>query len=283
MAEKEVNRKQPLLNKTAVVVGGSRGIGKAVAREFVRLGGSVCIIARHLLPLEETAGELCDTLRHDSQWVEIIACDATDKERLEPELNGFAARRGAPDYLLNVVGYACPQYVQELTLKNFRDSMDVNYYGQLVPTLILLPHFLAVRRGHIAFVSSMMGYFGIMGYAAYAPTKFALAGLAEVLRHELKPYNISISVLYPPDTDTPGLEREMETKPEECALLTAGAGLLSAQEVAEVFVDGLLKKEYAILPGEAKFAWRLNKYAPSLLRRIIDRQYEQARRDVVKG
>jgi 3-dehydrosphinganine reductase len=197
-------------------------------------------------------------------------------------LDGFVDRRGVPDYLINVVGYAYPHYVQELTLADFRDSMEVNYFGQLVPTLILLPHFMAARGGHIAFVSSMMGYFGIMGYAAYAPTKFALAGLAEVLRHELKPYNISISVLYPPDTDTPGLEMEMQTKPEECALLTANASLLSAREVAKVFVAGLLKKEYAILPGEAKYVWRLNKYAPWLLRRTIDRQYEEARREVAK-
>ena len=114
--------------------------------------------------------------------------------------------------------------------------MEVNYYGQLVPILILLPYFMEARRGHIANVSSMMGYFGIIGYAAYAPTKFALVGLTEVLRHELKPYNISCSVLYPPDTDTPGFKKENETKPPECAELSAGVKMLSAHEVAEVFV-----------------------------------------------
>ena len=57
----------------------------------------------------------------------------------------------------------------------------------------------------------MMGYFGIMGYTAYAPTKFAIVGLTDALRNELKPYNISFSVLYPPDTDTPGFEVENRT------------------------------------------------------------------------
>ena len=76
--------------------------------------------------------------------------------------------------MINVVGYAYPQYVQELTLEDYKKCMEVNYYGQLIPTLILLPYFMAARKGHIANVSSMMGYFGIMGYAAYAPTKFAI-------------------------------------------------------------------------------------------------------------
>ena len=125
----------------------------------------------------------------------------------------FVNGHGVPDYLINVVGYAYPQYVQELTLNDYRACMDINYYGQLVPILVLLPHFMAARKGHIVNVSSMMGYFGIMGYTAYAPTKFAIVGLTEALRHELKPYNIFFSVLYPPDTDTPGFEKEIEQSP----------------------------------------------------------------------
>ena len=59
------------------------------------------------------------------------------------------------------------------------------------PTLVVLPHLVEAGRRHIAFVSSMMGYFGIIGYSAYAPSKFALVGLAEVLRHELRPSGVS--------------------------------------------------------------------------------------------
>ena len=117
-------------------------------------------------------------------------------ERLEPPLTELVDRHGVPDYLIDVVGYGYPQYVQELTLEDCRKCVEVNYYGQLIPILILLPHFMAARKGHIANVSSMMGYFGTMGYAAYAPTKFAIVGLTEVLRNELKPYNISFSVMY---------------------------------------------------------------------------------------
>jgi 3-dehydrosphinganine reductase len=141
---------------------------------------------------------------------------------------------------------------------------------------------MAARKGHIANVSSMMGYFGIMGYAAYAPTKFAIVGLTEVLRNELKPYNIHLSVLFPPDTDTPGFEVENRTKPEECALISGNVKLQSAQEVAEAFVKGIIQKRYAILPGEAGLVWRLNRYFPWLLRWITDRQHRRARRKLGK-
>ena len=121
-----------------------------------------------------------------------------------------------------------------------------------------------------------------MGYAAYAPTKFALVGLTEVLRHELKPYNINFSVLYPPDTDTPGFEIENRTKPEECALMSESVKTLSAEKVAEIFVAGLIRKKYAILPGEAGLVWRLNRHFPWLVRWITDRDYRQARRKLGK-
>jgi 3-dehydrosphinganine reductase len=283
MTDQDQSRQQSFLNKTAVICGGSLGIGKATAREIVLRGGSVCLVARQPGPLLETACELNDLLQNDSQWVVRIACDCTNYKEMEQAFNGFIEKQGVPDYLLNVVGNTNSQYVQDLTVADFRECMESNFFGQLIPTLILLPNFIAAGEGHIGFVSSMMGYFGIMGYAAYAPAKFAIAGLAETLRHELKPYNITVSVIYPPDTDTPGLEKELQMRPEECSLIAEGAGLTSAEEVAVAFVEGLLKKKYAILPGKAQLAWRVNSYAPWLLRWITDRQYEQARKVLGKA
>lgn len=275
-------QRQPLKNKISIICGGSKGIGKETAKQIVRLGGSVFVIARNAEPLESAVSEMNDLVRDDSQFIESITCDTTNMEQLRPLLTRFVDRHGVPDYLINTVGYAYPQYVQELTLDDYRKCMEVNYFGQLIPILILLPHFIAARKGHIANVSSMMGFFGIMGYAAYAPTKFAVVGMTESLRHELKPYNINFSVLYPPDTDTPGFEVENQTKPKECAMMSENVKVLKAQEVAEIFVDGLIGKKYAILPGEAGMVWRLNRYFPNLVRWISDREYRQVRRKLGK-
>jgi 3-dehydrosphinganine reductase len=282
MAKQSQLQKQPLRDKTAVVCGGSKGIGKETAKEIVRLGGSVCLIARHQDALEAAAREIEAPARADSQFVDRIACDTTDMQNLKSCLVEFIGRRGVPDFLINAVGYSYPQYVQDLRLEDFRQLMDVNYYGQLVPILILLPYFIQAQKGHIANVSSMMGYFGIMGFAAYAPTKFAIVGLTEALRHELKPYHIDFSVLYPPDTDTPGFETENRTKPPECAMLSQDAGLLKPEQVAQAFVKGILKKKFAILPGEAGLIWRAFRLFPWLVRWVADNQYKRARRKLGK-
>lgn len=158
--------KQPLKNKIAVICGGSKGIGKETAKHIILLGGSICIIAKDTNGLDIAAREMRDLIQDDSQFVETIACDATNQDELEPHLEKFINFHGIPDYLINLVGYAYPQYVQNLNLEDFRKCMDVNYYGQLTPILILLPYFMKARKGHIANVSSAMGYFGIMGYAA---------------------------------------------------------------------------------------------------------------------
>jgi 3-dehydrosphinganine reductase len=282
LARRSLIQKQPFRDKIAVVCGGSKGIGKETAREIVTLGGSVCLIARDAPTLAAAADEIRPAAVGGGQFVETIACDTTDQARLEPLLTDFVARRGVPDYLINAVGYAHPGCLPDLTLDDFRRNMDVNYYGQLVPTLILLPHFTQARKGHIANVSSMAGYLGVMGYATYTPTKYAIVGLSEVLRHELKPYGITLSVLYPPDTDTPGFATENLIKPPECAMMSANAGLLKPEQVAEAFVAGIVRKRFHILPGEAGMVWRVARFFPWLLRWFLDNDYRKARHKLGK-
>ncbi|MHA1726734.1 MAG: SDR family oxidoreductase [Promethearchaeota archaeon] len=282
MVKEKLIQKQPFKGKTAIICGGSSGMGLAVAKLFVQHGGSVCIIARRVDVLNQATKEIESVKSKNTEFVENISCDTTDFEKLKPLLEDFISRHGVPDYLFNAVGYACSKYVQDYTVEDFKNNMNVNYYGQLVPILILLPHFMKEKNGHIINFSSMMGYFGIMGYAAYAPTKHAIVGLSEALRNELIPYNIKISVVYPPDTNTPGLQKENETKPEECKMLSESAKILEPEEVGDVVIDGVLKGKYNILPGEAKMIWRLFRHFPRLVRYIVDNDYKKARKKLGK-
>lgn len=271
-----------LAGQTAIVCGGSKGIGLAAAAEIVRRGGSVGVVARGNGSLE-LAGEQLRALVHESsQFVDVIQADAANRNDIGPKLEEFIGRRGAPDYLINAVGYAGPDYVSNLALDDFRQQMDVNYYGQLIPTLVVLPHLVEARQGHIAFVSSMMGYFGMIGYAAYAPSKFALVGLAEVLRHELRPSGLTVSILYPPDTDTPGYKVENTSKPLETHALSANVKVAQPDDVARQFVDGIMRGKFHILPSGAGMVWRLQRYAPRLVRAFLDRDLSKARRRVGK-
>jgi len=278
MVNEELIAQQPFKGKFAIIPGGSKGMGKATAKLFVRLGGSVCLIARGMEALKETQEE-CNTLKsEESQFVEIISCDTTDMDKLKPHITEIINKHGVPDYLFNFVGYAYVQYLEKLTLEDFKRNMDINYYGQLVPTLILLPYFLDNKQGYITFTSSVMGFMAIMGYTTYCPSKYALFGLAEVLRHELLPYNVNVSVLFPVDTDTPGLAEENKLKPEECKIISESGTVMSAEEVAEIFIHGILNKNFEILPGEAAIQIKDMRENPGDMRGVLDRLYKRARR-----
>jgi len=278
MAEDELIEKQPFKGKIAIIPGGSKGMGKATAKLFVEKGGSVCIIARGMEALKETEEE-CNNLKSEgSQFVEIVSCDATDMDKLKPLITEFIKKHKVPDYLFNFVGYAYVQYFEKLTLDDFKKNMDVNYYGQLVPTLIVLPYFLEAKEGYITFTSSVFGFYAIMGYATYVPSKYAIFGLAEVLRHELLPYKIKVSILFPVDTDTPGLAEENVLMPQECKIISEVGTLMSAEELAEEFIKGILEERFEILPGEAAIQLKSMRENPDDIRGVTDMLYKRARR-----
>ncbi|MBY8991337.1 MAG: SDR family oxidoreductase [Candidatus Lokiarchaeota archaeon] len=284
MFKEKLIKKQPFKNKWALICGGSKGIGKAVAKEIVRLGGNVCVLARDLVFLKRAVDDISEFKANSEQKIEIISCDTRDMEKLKVLIVEFIDINGIPDYLLNFVGISFPDYLENLTIDDFKKHMNTNFYGQLNPILILLPFFKENKGGYIVNASSVSGYIGQMGYAAYTPTKFAILGLSESLRHELKPYNINISVICPPDTDTPGLQEELATRPEELNIISESwGGLLSPEKVAEKYIKELLKKEFYIMPGSSKFLWRIMRLFPKLVHRISDRDLRKARKKLGKN
>lgn len=269
---------RPFQGASAIIAGGSKGIGKAIAVEIVRLGGSVCLIARSEGPLQAAVAEIRPLATAPGQSVSAFACDAADMDALQPQIDAFVAVHGAPDYLFNCVGYAEPKYVRDYTIADFRKNMRANYEGQLVPILALLPHFVAAQKGHIINTSSILGFIGVAGYTAYTPTKYAIFGLSEALRNELKPYGIKVSVAFPPDTDTPGFKTENETKPRAVALLSSENNkLMSAEAVAKTIVAGAASGRFEIPAGDAGWMRPLSRLFPGIARRISDREYAKAR------
>jgi 3-dehydrosphinganine reductase len=278
-----LNLRNLFQGKTAIIAGGSKGIGRAAAKEFVKYGGSVCIIARKKTDLTRAIDEISNLRIENGQRIDAIACDATDMKLLNIHLARYIKTNGVPDYLMNFVGYSYPNYVQDLKFEDFRKNMETNYYGQLVPILALLPYFMQKKKGYIINCSSVVGYMGLIGFAAYAPTKFAICGLTESLRNELLPYNIRFSILYPPDTDTPGFALENKTKPVEVKIMSKGGGFLTPEEVADTLMRGIAKNKFYILPGQAKLLWRITRHFPNLSHIIMDWELKKAAQKAKAG
>jgi 3-dehydrosphinganine reductase len=134
-------------------------------------------------------------------------------------------------------------------------------------------------RGRALILGSVAGLSGLPGYSAYAPTKFALRGLAESLRAEYAPHGVRVSVAHPPDTDTPQLAAERAERPPELAALAGRARVMTADEVARAILRGLDRGRAEIPVGRT--AWALARLAPvarPLVEAWIDRAAARARR-----
>ncbi|WP_457556762.1 SDR family oxidoreductase [Candidatus Harpocratesius sp.] len=282
MKIKQLIQKQPFSGKIVIICGASKGIGFATAKYVAQFGGNLCLVARNQETLQQAQEECQKLCSNSNQFVEMFACDTTDEIKFRQLFDEFVAKRGVPDYMINVVGYAHPSYLQNLKIEDFRNNMNVNYYGQLVPMMCILPYYLKQKRGYYANVASLSSIVGIIGYATYTPTKFAIYGLIESMRHELKPYNIKFSIIFPPDTQTPGFNEENKIKPYECVEISKSGSLMSADAVALKFVKGILKENYTIYPGDSSWVQFIQRHWPKLGHFIIDTQLKLIQKKMKK-
>lgn len=104
-----------------------------------------------------------------------------------------------------------------------------------------------IKDGKIVFVSSMLGMLSFAGWATYSPTKYAIRGLADTLRNELKRYNIGIHIFFPGGIESPGFEIENKTKPEITKIIEGANTPQTGTECAQSLMKGLRKGEYMIV------------------------------------
>ncbi|MHA1369467.1 MAG: SDR family oxidoreductase [Promethearchaeota archaeon] len=263
-------------NKIAIITGGSSGIGLGLAKGLVRVGTSVAILARDRDRLENARKEIEGFALNDSVFIDVLPADVTDDGHVSKTIEEFIKKRGVPYFLFNCAGAAYPKYIHEYTISDFESAIKLDYLGTVIPTMALLPFWMEKGAGHVINISSIAGFLGLIGYGTYTPAKFAIIGFSEVLRHEMKPRGIRVSVVCPPDVDTPGFKRENETKPEECKIISARGKLLQPDEVARKILKDVKKNKFYILPGEAGTIFKLKGIFPNLVLSIIDGDLKKA-------
>uniref|UniRef100_A0ACB8FCE9 Uncharacterized protein n=1 Tax=Sphaerodactylus townsendi TaxID=933632 RepID=A0ACB8FCE9_9SAUR len=204
------------LEEKQEVTGGSSGIGKSIAVECFKQGAFITLLARNESRLVEAKKEIEKYAVNDKQVVQCISVDVSkDCASVERVIKQAQDKLGPVDMLVNCAGTSVTGKFEELGISNFEELMSVNYLGSVYPARAVITTMKERRMGRIVFVSSQAGQVGLFGFTAYSATKFALRGLAEALQMEVKPYNVYITVAYPPDTDTPGFAEENKTKNAE--------------------------------------------------------------------
>jgi 3-dehydrosphinganine reductase len=236
-------------NKQVIITGGSSGIGKATAILLAQQGANLALIARDRQNLQAAKSEIEALKLIPNQKIIIFKADVANFNEITTIIQMAISELGGLDLLITSAGIAHPGYFSELSIEIFERTMAVNYFGSLYSIQAALPTLIAQKQGQIVLISSGAGSIGIYGYTAYSSSKFAVRGLAESLRGELKPKGIRVSIVYPPDTDTPQLAQENKTKPPETKAITATAATWTAEAVAQTILTGIERRQIEITPG----------------------------------
>ena len=270
--------------KTALITGGSSGIGLATALQLAESGANITLLARDPQKLAKACAEVRARCLSPQQKIETLTLDLTNVDHCAPALSAYCQEKGVPDYLFNFAGYAHPGEFKDLDLSIHRQTMEVNYFGTLNAIQAVVPFMIQKRSGTIVNISSIAGFLGIYGYSAYSPSKYAVRALSDVLRYELQEYGIRVSVVFPPDTQTPQLDYENQLKPEITKILDESNKVMTADAVAKSILKDTAKGKYNITPGfDSSFYFFLVNSVGGLTYFVMDRMIASARRRIQAG
>lgn len=252
----------------ALVVGGSQGIGRSIADALVLRGCHVIVAARGEDRLEEARQALSE--RASGVRVATIVLDVRDSKAVRSAIDGMAREEGAPDLVFNCAGLARPGWVELAPDEALHEMMQVNCFGTVAVCRAVLPHMRARGSGVVVNVASLAGLLGLRGYTGYCASKFAVVGFTEALRREVADAGISVSLLCPPNTRTPGLERENREKPPEVLAQEQKVRVVAPEVVARYLLEALPRRPAVVIPTlDGRVAWWLARWAPGLLDRLL--------------
>ena len=205
-----------LKGKTAIVTGGTRGIGRAIAEALLREGLSVCISARNQDEVEKAVDEL-------GRPTVGFVCDVRDYEQVKTMINYTAAELGGLDILINNAGIGLFETVEETSPEDFRAVLETNLFGVFYCCHEAISQMKKRGGGYIINISSLAGVYPHPQMAAYNASKFALNGFSEALMQEVRHDNIKVSYVMPGSVntefggDTPSNEKSWQLTPQDIA------------------------------------------------------------------
>jgi NAD(P)-dependent dehydrogenase (short-subunit alcohol dehydrogenase family) len=189
---------QRVRDKVVLITGGSSGIGRATALRLAGCGNHVAIAARQIDRLDEVAA----AARAAGSEILTLPTDVTDSDQCRHAAETTVDHFGRLDILVCSAGISMRCHFDGARLDAMERVMRVNFFGTLYATHAALPH-IKKTRGSLVAISSLTGKFGIPSYSIYGASKFAVQGLYEALRLELRRDGVHVGVVSPGFVDTP--------------------------------------------------------------------------------
>ena len=209
-----------LKGRAAVVTGGTKGIGYAIAEALVREGANVCISGRKEEELERAVNRL--SIAGEGSAAGAL-CDVRDYEQVKALIDHTIEEFDRLDVLINNAGIGVFKSVEELTPAEFRSVLETNLFGVYYCCHEAIPRMKERGGGYIINISSLAGTNAHPQMAAYNASKFALNGFSEAMMQEVREHNIKVSYIMPGSVNTyfnnkePSDDKAWQLQPEDIA------------------------------------------------------------------
>lgn len=205
-----------LTGKVALVTGGSKGLGKAMARGFAEAGADILISARHEDELKPALAEILEGTNRKGAY---FVADMSRREETRKLADVAIAKFGRIDILVNNAGSNIPQPIDEIKDDDWDRIMELNLSSIMALTRAVVPQMKQRKWGRIVHISSIMGIVSKAGRNGYSATKSALIGFAKATALDLGPFGITVNCIAPGPflTDLPGKLLSQKEKDEFAA------------------------------------------------------------------
>lgn len=214
--------------KSAIITGGSSGIGQALARELASRGyGRIALTGRSTERLASVAEGLSGGCE-----VRTFVCDIRDADAVRHGVDEVIGTWGVPDLAVANAGVGFPTPAKVLNLDDAREIMRTNFEGMLNLFAPIVPAMVARGSGHIAGVASLAGHRGLPGASMYSASKAAMQAWLEATRIELRHRGVDVTIINPGFVDTPLVHKNRHPMPF----------IMTGRQAARIICDGLEKK-----------------------------------------
>ncbi|MDX1958661.1 MAG: SDR family oxidoreductase [Leptospiraceae bacterium] len=227
-------------NKTFLVTGAAGGIGKILTRRLLSKGAKVLACDLNLENLKIIQKEL-DSF---SANLEIAKLDVTNEESWNKSIQVVQQKEWELYGIVNCAAILKPGYLDEAELSEIHRHIDINVKGTMIGSMLGARIFSKAKKGHIINIASLAGVAPIPGIALYSTSKFAVRGFTLALAMEMKPKNVSVTVICPDAVNTPMLD--LQTNYKEAALTFSGT-TLTPEEVVNEILSSLEKNKLEVL------------------------------------
>jgi len=182
-----------LKGRTAVITGGSRGLGEAMAKALVGEGAQIALVARDRARLERVR----DDITVSGGVAELFVADVTRENEVAKLADDIKARFGSPQILINSAGINLRKSLVDFTLEEFRSVLDASLISTFLMCRAFVPGMEGTGYGRILNMSSIMSHVSLAGRTAYSSAKAALLGLTRALALELAADGITVNGISP--------------------------------------------------------------------------------------